>query len=310
MPGEIDHVSISIVTATLNRRDYLEKAIRNVMDQGIAAFEHIIVDGQSDDGTLEMLKNFPHLQIISENDQNLYDAWNKGISRARGNLICILNSDDELPDGALEEVIKLMQRHPDVDLISGPVELERRGDNGQLTRHRIDDPHMLSLREQDIGPGVPLTNGRFIARRFFDQIGLFDIQYPAISDRQFFLRAILAKAKNIVTDVPLYRYRVHEGSLTLNDRKPSLELAEECHLAAYRGLLNAKSKEEAAAYRRWFAWTIFYQAYLKFRAGSIAQAFRSAGQGVLVDPGWFIRLLPMAWRHLREKELRQGRLLP
>lgn len=309
MAINIDDCLISIVTATLDRRHFLEAAIKSVATQGLENIEHIIIDGQSKDGTLEMLDNFPHLKIISEQDKNLYDAWNKGIALAKGRFILILNSDDQLANGALEELRKLTRGHPYADLISGPVELERDLLDAPSTVHIIDDKRMLKLREQDIGPGIPLTNGRIISRRLFDRVGLFDTRYPIISDRQFFLRVLLEKPNNIITQTPLYRYHVHAGSLTLNDQAPSFNHIQECQDAALDGMRLNQSSESKSAYRRWNAWTTFYRAYMYLRSGQGLKAIQVIGNGLSVDPIWFFRVLPMLWRHVCEKEQRRGRLI-
>ena len=80
----MNSAAITIISATLNRRDMLRRAIESVVSQGLDGIEHIVIDGASADGTLEMLKRYPHLTIISEQDENLYDAWNKGLVRANG----------------------------------------------------------------------------------------------------------------------------------------------------------------------------------------------------------------------------------
>ncbi|MGE3918561.1 MAG: glycosyltransferase, partial [Hyphomicrobiaceae bacterium] len=161
---------ISIVSATLNRRDMLRRAIESAMAQGSDDVEHIVVDGASTDGTLEMLRAFPHLRVVSEPDRCLYEGWNKGIRLAAGDWICILNSDDELPPGAFDEVRRLAALHPEADVISGSVEIKRGIDGRPASVHLIDDAAMIRLREQDIGPGITLTNARYISRRLIERI--------------------------------------------------------------------------------------------------------------------------------------------
>ena len=92
---------ISVITATVNRRDLLRHAIESVLAQGLAGVEHIIVDNVSTDGTAEMLAGYPHLTVITEPDRCLYEAWNKGLHRASGDIICFLNSDDEIVAGTI-----------------------------------------------------------------------------------------------------------------------------------------------------------------------------------------------------------------
>lgn len=298
---------ISIVTATLNRREMLSRAIASAMAQGLDGVEHIVIDGASTDGTLELLAGFPHLRVVSEPDRNLYEGWNKGIRLATGTLICILNSDDELPDGAFDIVRGLLRGAPAVDMISGAVEIVRNGGPPAGTIHVLDHPAMIALREQDIGPGVPLTNGRFLSRQLLDRVGPFDERYSAISDRQFFLRAQLARRSHVTTDKPLYRYHIHDGSLTLNDRTPSLAHARQCLAAARDGMAEAEDPVLRAAYRRWHAWASFYLAGLEARGGQVGQSFGTAVAATGRDPFWPFRLPPMLARHLNERAARLGR---
>ena len=85
---------ISIVTPTLNRAHFLAQAIDSVLAQNDSDVEHIVVDGISTDGTVELLARYPHLRVIREPDTGLYDALNKGLRAATGDMIGWLNSDD------------------------------------------------------------------------------------------------------------------------------------------------------------------------------------------------------------------------
>ncbi|MBN1416361.1 MAG: glycosyltransferase, partial [Bacteroidales bacterium] len=85
---------ISIITPCLNRVEFIRTAIESVLAQNYQNFEHIIIDGGSTDGTLELLKKYQHVIFVSEPDENLYEAINKGIRLASGKIIGHLNSDD------------------------------------------------------------------------------------------------------------------------------------------------------------------------------------------------------------------------
>jgi glycosyltransferase involved in cell wall biosynthesis len=93
-------VRISIITPTLNRAAYLGEAIESVIAQDHPDVEHIIVDGMSTDGTVELLGRYPHLRVIREPDRSVYDGFNTGIRAAHGEVIMLLNSADLLPPGA------------------------------------------------------------------------------------------------------------------------------------------------------------------------------------------------------------------
>jgi glycosyltransferase involved in cell wall biosynthesis len=303
----MNSAAISIITATLNRREMLKRAIESVVSQGLGGIEHIVIDGASTDGTLEMLKQYPHLKVISERDENLYDAWNKGLAKASGAFVCILNSDDEMPPGSLDEIRSLALENPAADMICGPVEIVQTGMDNVQTRTVIDDPRLVSLRERDIYCGVPLTNGRMINRQFQRRVGQFDTRYPVVSDRQFLLRALAGKAGIVTTGKVLYRYHAHSDSLTFNDRPPSRKHMREMLKAALDGLAESESEVMRAKWKRWHAWAVFYLSGLQWRDGGASHAFAAAMAGFKADAFWPLRLPPLVLSHWRERDARRGR---
>jgi len=96
---------ISVITPSFNSADFLERAIKSVVDQDYANWEHIIVDGGSTDDTLSILKKYPHLHWISEPDEGQTDAMNKGFARSKGDIVVYLNADDYFFPGAFSAVI-------------------------------------------------------------------------------------------------------------------------------------------------------------------------------------------------------------
>jgi len=96
---------ISVITPSYNSADTIERAIQSVVDQDYPQWEHIIVDGGSTDGTLDILKKHPHLHWISEPDKGQADAMNKGFARSKGDVIVYLNADDYFFPGAFSAVV-------------------------------------------------------------------------------------------------------------------------------------------------------------------------------------------------------------
>ena len=112
---------ISIVTPTFNSIHTLRETIESVIAQDYKNWEHIVVDGGSSDGTLDLLRNYKHIQWISEKDRGHYHAMNKGIERASSEIIAILNGDDCYREGALREVAAAFTQHPAWDALFGDV---------------------------------------------------------------------------------------------------------------------------------------------------------------------------------------------
>jgi glycosyltransferase involved in cell wall biosynthesis len=300
---------ISVITATLNRRDYLEQAIASVVAQGLQNVEHVVIDGASSDGTLDLLRKNSHLIWISEPDSGMYEALNKGLKRATGDIICLLNSDDTIPQGAFERVRRALRTIPAPDMVSGAVEMVNLSASGERRARIIDAPRFLQLREQDIGPGITLTNGRYLTRRLVERVGLFDERYKMVSDRDYLLRVLLTKPINVCVPEPLYSYGEHEESLTFSGASAVERLAKEALTASQNGLVEAKSAVERAAYARWHAWALFYWAGFLGLRGNYFQAASSVLGGSRRDPMWILRLPGPVLRHLMERRMRTGRLV-
>lgn len=96
---------ISVITPSFNSGDFIERAIKSVMEQDYPHWEHIIIDGGSKDGTLEILKKYRHLSWISESDNGQADAMNKGFNRSKGDIVVYLNADDYFLPGAFSAVV-------------------------------------------------------------------------------------------------------------------------------------------------------------------------------------------------------------
>lgn len=105
----------SIVTPCFNSDRTLRETIESVTRQDFRDWEHIVMDGGSTDGTLAILKDFPHLKVVSEKDEGHYHAMNKGVALATGDYIVILNADDCFRPGALAKVAQAFDANPEWD---------------------------------------------------------------------------------------------------------------------------------------------------------------------------------------------------
>ena len=115
---------ISIITVVKNNAKDLENCILSVLNQNYKNFEHIIIDGKSTDGTIDIIKKYNSkiYKWVSEEDNGLYDAMNKGINLATGDIIGILNSDDIFYENALYYVKEYFEKYSNIDFLFGTVE--------------------------------------------------------------------------------------------------------------------------------------------------------------------------------------------
>jgi glycosyltransferase involved in cell wall biosynthesis len=218
-------MKFSVITPCLNRVQLIGATIESVVAQDYPSFEHWIIDGGSTDGTLDLLKRYRHLHVVSEPDRGVYDALNKGIRLATGDVVILLNSDDLLGPGAFALAADIFHNAVGTMIVSAGCQIFRCTPDGkEIEMHRYDDPHRNALSLRNVTTGTPNINARFFRRKVFDQIGEFDLAYPIAADRDFLIRAALRQVPDAPIAKVLYRYRWHAGSLTMNAGSDSLLL--------------------------------------------------------------------------------------
>jgi glycosyltransferase involved in cell wall biosynthesis len=186
---------VSIITPVLNRVGIVGGCLDSVAAQTYPAIEHIVVDGGSTDGTLELLARHrpPHeFSFISEPDTGMYDAINKGISLARGDVLAYLNSDDLYLPWSIDVAVRALA--PARELIYGDLGVFHVGSNGHAATFSVQFYPDFSLRYYSFvaALGQPTV---FWRRSLTERIGLFDTKYELIGDCEYWLRAALHGAK-------------------------------------------------------------------------------------------------------------------
>ena len=144
----VSDLMISVITPSYNSGDCIEKAIKSVMSQKGLNWEHIVVDGGSTDGTLEILKRYEHIRWISEPDRGQVDAMNKGFAMSKGDIIVYLNADDYFLEGAFSAVVSLFER--DTMIVYGNVDVyDEQADHWWTNKPRFDFHSILKHWELD-----------------------------------------------------------------------------------------------------------------------------------------------------------------
>jgi glycosyltransferase involved in cell wall biosynthesis len=182
---------ISIVTPSFNQAAFIEEALWSVKNQNYPNAEHIIFDGASTDGTVEILKRYSsqpgweHLRWISELDRGQSDALNKGFQMASGDIIGWLNSDDKYRPSCFRTVAKAFPKHPQADILYGDYTWIDQTGRTMQTRREIEFSAFVLYYHRVLY--IPTTS-TFFRRRVFDEGNLIDIQYQFAMDYEFFLR--------------------------------------------------------------------------------------------------------------------------
>lgn len=119
----VEQIKISIITPVFNNIAYIDECILNIINQQVDKVEHLIIDGASTDGTVEVIKKYsdlyPHIRFISEKDKGQSEAMNKGISLAKGEFITFLNVDDFFSNNTLKDVLHLIDKNRHIDFWVG-----------------------------------------------------------------------------------------------------------------------------------------------------------------------------------------------
>lgn len=213
----------SIIVPTLNRRPMLRDAIASVRAQCWDEVEIIVVDGGSTDGTLDDMRAEHDIRLISEPDRGVYDAFNKGIACASGDVVGILNSDDYYEPGAFAAVAEKFA--PNVHSVCGTSLVV---DGDQVVEVFDDEAakELASPRVTLIGSCTP--NARFFRRDAMARIGPFSLDYKYVSDRDWLTRWYEAGLLTATVPQIVYRYRQHPGSLTFDaDRRREVSIRED-----------------------------------------------------------------------------------
>ena len=202
-------MNISVITPCLNSRKYIEHSIQSVLDQHFFDLEHIIVDGGSVDGTVDILRKYPHLKWISEPDDGQSDAMNKGFDLSTGDIIVYLNADDYFLPKAFETVIRQFEKG--AVFVVGNVLILYEDRPTRLNDPNTDLEDMLKWWEKDAFCCNPV--GYFYRREVQEKIGGFNINNHYSMDYEFLLESA-HNFKLTKIDATLGVYRRFKGTKT------------------------------------------------------------------------------------------------
>ena len=200
---------VSIITVVYNGAGTIEQTIQSVLNQSYKNIEYIIVDGKSTDGTQEIIEKYKDslAYFISEKDDGIYDAMNKGIRQAKGEIVGIINSDDWYEAYTVEKVVQAFAKDSKIGLVHGKINWIYL--DGSV-KEQICKP-LETLWYQMSAVYHPTV---FVKRKIYEEYGLFDLQYRLSSDYDFILRLYSNHVRFEFIDSILANFRIGGQSFT------------------------------------------------------------------------------------------------
>lgn len=184
-------MKVSIITACFNRVETIEKCLSSVSSQSFKDIEYIVIDGASNDGTFELLKQSDVKVdlLISEKDNGIYDALNKGIINSTGEIIGILHSDDVYAHkNVILEVNSFFESNPNIEIVIGNVNYFKKNNSKKIIRAYKSNFFKMWMF---IFGFTPAHTAAFIKKSVFDKYGLYRDDFKYAGDFEFFLRVLL-----------------------------------------------------------------------------------------------------------------------
>ncbi|QFT76306.1 glycosyltransferase family 2 protein [Erythrobacter sp. THAF29] len=225
-------MKISVVTAVYNRAETIGAAMKSVQAQTYGLVEHVVQDGGSGDGTLDVIRAGAneHTVIVSERDHGIYDAINRGISRASGDAIGLMHSDDMFASDLVLEKVADALSDPSVDGVYGDLQYVAANNPSRVIRHWKSGEYAPAKLKQGWMPPHPTL---YLRREVFDEHGLYDTGLQIAADYDAMLR-YLVKGEIKLAYIPEVLVRMRVGG----ESNRSLER------------IIRKSREDLAAIRR------------------------------------------------------------
>lgn len=180
-------MKISVVTAVYNRKQTILDAMESVLQQSWEDIEHIVQDGGSVDGTLDIIheQNDPRISLVSAPDKGIYDAINLGMQRATGDVIGLMHSDDIFAHPNVLRQVATAFEDPQIDCVYGDLQYVAASDTRRVIRHWVSGTYTRDLLKRGWMPPHPTF---YIRRSILDQLGNYDTSFEIAADYDAMLR--------------------------------------------------------------------------------------------------------------------------
>lgn len=271
---------VSIILPSLNVEGYIEPCLQSVFSQNVADIEVLAVDAGSTDGTGEILgkysRIYPNMKVIQSKVRSYGHQMNLGLDEASGEYVFFLETDDLLKDGALQQLLSVMEDNPDLDFVKGyaegffdlfqggvyDIDLSVYGVPRELKGQIICPADMPSILYSDIFHWLGLYRHDFIKNiRFNETVG------AAFQDQGFLLQTISQSKRAIYLDVPVYRYRQNNPGSSIYQPKGFGNILQEYQLNE-RFILSLSIE-----WKQVFYWRMLEQVFTRYRMMGLSGRF-------------------------------------
>ncbi len=222
-------IKVSLITVTLNSEKFLEQAIQSVMAQDYTNIEHIIIDGKSTDGTLAIIEKYQdHIaKWVSEKDYSMYDAINKGMAMATGDIIGTLNSDDMLAStDAISSIVACFEKEK-VDVVYGDLVYVDPDDTNKVLRKWKGGAFKRSKFCYGWMPAHPTF---YFKRHLLEKCGYYETHFFSAADYEFMTR-YLYYYKSSAAYLPKLIVKMRNGGMSNSSLKRRLRANRRDYLA-------------------------------------------------------------------------------
>jgi glycosyltransferase involved in cell wall biosynthesis len=226
---------ISIITICYNRKATIAKAIESVLNQDHPNIEYIIIDGNSTDGTQDIIESYSGkiTTYISEPDKGMYDALNKGLQLATGDLVGLMHSDDEFYDSTIvSKIVAAFKKAPHTDGIYGNGIYITNDAEEKIVRNRIGGEYNFEKLKSG---WLPLHPTVYLKKSLIEKYGVYDLNFKIASDTEFLLR-YLYKHKIKMSYLNTYVVKMRMGGLSTSYKRAFEVLVEDYNIYKYHGL--------------------------------------------------------------------------
>ncbi|TRX40120.1 glycosyltransferase family 2 protein [Flavobacterium restrictum] len=232
-------MKVSIITICYNRQETIAKAIESVLSQDYSTIEYIVIDGNSKDGTKEIIESYSRkiAHYISEPDKGMYDAINKGLKLATGDIIGLMHSDDEFYNSnVVSKIVNAFKNSLDTDGIYGDGIYVTNDSEEKIVRNRIGGNYDI----KNINKGwLPLHPTVYLKKEIIERYGHYNLNFKIASDTEFLLR-YLFRHKIKMVYISDYIVKMRMGGMSTNYKRAFEVLYEDYKIYKFHNLSAVK----------------------------------------------------------------------